>query len=111
MAPQTELPITSNQPLPPEAQLELARITDNTKILRARSRVQATAITVVGIITAALVVGSVILTLQSKEVPDFFGTTISLLVTGLVSSMAFEAGVRSGGSTSSHSKETPGTKS
>lgn len=92
MGTQPTLPTVAHDPLPAEAQLELARIHDGTKIVRSRSKVQAVAISVVGLITAALVIGSIILTLNDKESPAFFGTTVSLLVTGLVSSVAYEAG-------------------
>ena len=90
-----EIIVSTNEPLPPKEQLELARIQSATKIAKTQSSVQGVAIFIVGVIVTSLIAGSIILTIKNKEVPSWFATTISIAITGLVGVVSYNAGSES----------------
>lgn len=91
-----EIIMSNNDPLPPQEQLELARIQANNKTAKSQAGVQAIAIIIVGVIVTSLIVGSIVLTIRNKEVPSWFATTISIAITGLVGVVSYNAGTENG---------------
>jgi len=78
-----------------QEQLTLARINASVKAHAAVARVQAVAVVMVGTIIVGFIAGSAWLTNNSKPVPDWWSTTISIAITGLVGVLSFNAGKNS----------------
>ncbi|MGL5362214.1 MAG: hypothetical protein ACRDBH_04995 [Bosea sp. (in: a-proteobacteria)] len=84
--------MSENEPLTNQSQLTLAEINASANNNRARLRVAALTVVAVAAIILSLIFVSYDLVASNREVPPFVSTTITVLTTGLVGILAFDAG-------------------
>lgn len=84
--------MSENEALTNESQLALAEIEASSAGDRSRLRVAALTVVAVAAIILSLIFVSYDLVASSKDVPPFVSTTITVLTTGLVGILAFDAG-------------------
>ena len=90
-----EIVVTNNETLPPQEQLELARIQAEIEAFKSKTSLQRRISTMVSLIIITIFLGSIYLTDIGKEVPAFFPTTATMAIGGILTSIGFTSGAES----------------